>query len=286
MIPMRPGAFHSSFAGTGKQFERPRGKIISPYLIFPAAQALSSRARFSDQVVTRSSARLTANVETLARRLKRIAALDRVKYRYPHLYDDLSSEVSMSVAKTESYLTRKYLAEDCAFKENSNVWHDGPTSFDQFIEQVRRLHQEVDGGSTGEFRRSAVQIKPDQSGFQILFPDHESVLEILGRLWLFINDNRDLPKLLIATILYVGIIHAHPFSDGNGRTARLLFNLCLRQHFVFDDSLPMEKIASIDPGAFLIKLRRSIYGGEWEPLLLFFQEAWRLWADVASERSE
>jgi fido (protein-threonine AMPylation protein) len=75
---------------------------------------------------------------------------------------------------------------------------------------------------------------------------------------------------------YAAIIHAHPFADGNGRTARTVYNLLLAKETGSRHFVPIQLICSRTQASFLIKLRRALYGGNWAGLQAFFADATRL----------
>lgn len=97
-------------------------------------------------------------------------------------------------------------------------------------EDVLRLHQLILQGieeDAGEYRSSGVRIagatfSPPPSG-----EVGQRVRELL--VWLESNPEEYLP-IELAVVFHHRFVQIHPFSEGNGRTARLLMNLVLMRH--------------------------------------------------------
>jgi Fic/DOC family len=146
---------------------------------------------------------------------------------------------------------------------------------DGFVGLLRDTHRRL-GTGISTLRQRPVGITPDAAGNRVLFPHHSQCPALLGDLSDFLGRHiADYPALC-ATVTYGALIHCHPFNDGNGRTARTLYNLVLAagtgsRHFV-----PVHLIAAHHRAAFLIKLRRAVYGGDWIGLQAFFTDAGRL----------
>jgi hypothetical protein len=72
------------------------------------------------------------------------------------------------------------------------------------------------------------------------------------------------------------VAHAHPFCDGNGRTARTLFNVILGSSGVSKHFVPLKAILGRTAGAFVIHLRRAMLLGQWQPIHSAFLAALQL----------
>lgn len=144
-----------------------------------------------------------------------------------------------------------------------------------FIQGLRTLHGLLAAGPS-ELRQGPMALRPDHAGNVVHFPHHSHCDPLLTSLYQFIKTHSDQYRALCAVVAYAGVIHAHPFRDGNGRTARVLFNLLMRQWFETPHFLPLLDMMVLSESGFLIKLRRALYGGEWEPLASFFVQAIRV----------
>lgn len=92
------------------------------------------------------------------------------------------------------------------------------------IENILEIHGLIlgDRPSAGSFRRDRVRI----SGSGHVPPkNYEGVVSSMDELERWSVENQDLPAPLRATVLHAWLAHIHPFSDGNGRTARAISNL-------------------------------------------------------------
>lgn len=96
---------------------------------------------------------------------------------------------------------------------------------------IRSLHQliikDIEDSEAGKYRTGNAMItgskhKPPHAS-KIPFLMHEFIS------WVKKNFNKMHPVIL-ASQAHHKLVHIHPFTDGNGRTARLLMNLILMQH--------------------------------------------------------
>ena len=125
-----------------------------------------------------------------------------------------------------------------------------------------------------EWRRRDIYLNADASGTRIRLPDVDQISKQLAkvrRLWCQNVEDPALWKGLVALVL---IVNCHPFTDGNGRVARLLFNAWLRRggmsEYVY---FPFSEIARRSRGGYEIALRSLEISGDWEPLVRFVLQA-------------
>lgn len=82
----------------------------------------------------------------------------------------------------------------------------------------------VEDDYAGRLRTGAVRIV----GANFIPPAAHKVSEMLDDLVDYVNQNPDyLDDVLLSTIFHHRFVYIHPFSDGNGRTVRLIMNLLL-----------------------------------------------------------
>lgn len=86
--------------------------------------------------------------------------------------------------------------------------------------------------------------------------------------------------LLTATVVHAWLAHIHPFSDGNGRLARVLANLELTRH----DYAPLVISSEADRGEYYTALEESD-GGNILPLYELFERVIRRQTDLMSQAS-
>lgn len=80
----------------------------------------------------------------------------------------------------------------------------------------------IDDSNAGSYRNHNVRV----SGSSTIFPNHMKVSDLMDELEQWLKNNTD-DIVKIAADLHYKFVRIHPFADGNGRTARLLFNLVL-----------------------------------------------------------
>lgn len=95
---------------------------------------------------------------------------------------------------------------------------------------IRTLHKlvvrETEKEEAGAYRTTNVMI----TGSDHTPPDVSQVRSAMNELIKWVRENqRKLHPIELAALLHHKIVHIHPFSDGNGRTARLVMNLILMQ---------------------------------------------------------
>lgn len=73
--------------------------------------------------------------------------------------------------------------------------------------------------------------------------------------------------LLDALNAYLVLLTAHPFTDGNGRTARIVFNLVLRRHIPDAHYLPLTELCRHGAGDIEELLARANVDGDYLPVL-------------------
>lgn len=78
------------------------------------------------------------------------------------------------------------------------------------------------------------------------------------------------------------LLNAHPFSDGNGRTARVMLNHVLRLGGMPTSVyLPLYEIAHRSQGGHDIALRTTELRGDWEPLFSYLLNALQCCREIA-----
>ncbi len=108
---------------------------------------------------------------------------------------------------------------------------------DLTVEEVLLLHKTVINGlvdkeKTGKFRPGDVYVLDDLGGGKELLrfkgPDAKVVPGLVSKLLEWLKKSRkDLHPIIVAGILHLEFVSIHPFTDGNGRVARLLTQLFL-----------------------------------------------------------
>lgn len=101
----------------------------------------------------------------------------------------------------------------------------GDIGIEDVVELHRRVLGHVDPLEAGLFRTTQVYV-----GDHV--PPHPSDVDRLMKEfddWLYSREARMLHPIELASIAHYKLVYIHPFTDGNGRTSRLLMNLLLMQ---------------------------------------------------------
>lgn len=133
-------------------------------------------------------------------------------------------------------------------------------------EEVLKLHNRVIGGlveksKTGKFRPADVYVLDDlgdgQEMVRFKAPPASQVKEMVDTLlrWLKESKKQDVHSIIRVGILHLQFVTIHPFTDGNGRVARLLTQLQL-----YRDGWDFRKILVLED--YYNKDRMSYYNAE------------------------
>jgi hypothetical protein len=154
-----------------------------------------------------------------------------------------------------------------------------------FRDQLRALNRTLTDGKD-DWRDGFVKLSDDRAGNQIYFPPVSAVPGQIERLRSFIAAKDAAPPLFTAAVAYALLLNCHPFTDGNGRTARVLFNHLLhRGGMPAEVYLALHEIARRSQGGYEIALRIAELHGDWEPFLRWLLDAIRCCRDLAATDS-
>ena len=92
------------------------------------------------------------------------------------------------------------------------------------LEIHRLILQKIDDHNTGKYRSIPVRI----AGSTVILPNPLKVPELMEKYIHWLRAVKDNP-VKIAAAAHFKLVTIHPFTDGNGRTARLVMNLLLTQ---------------------------------------------------------
>ncbi|MDQ0740598.1 Fic family protein [Pseudomonas sp. W4I3] len=123
-------------------------------------------------------------------------------------------------------------------------------------------------GGSESIRELPIGLEPDRHGRTTMFVDAAEIKSTLMSLWYYMAE-QVVPEydLFTALVAIVGLLNCHPFSDGNGRVARVLFNILLGRSV--KNYIPLYDFYHCTPGGYLLRLRQAQLLGEWDELVLF-----------------
>lgn len=132
---------------------------------------------------------------------------------------------------------------------------------------ILNIHQHIlkgiDDKNAGVYRRAPVRIL----GSKTVLPNALKVPQLMSELIRRLQQT-DQPPERVAAELHYKLVTIHPFIDGNGRTARLLFNRVL-----LSAGYPVTVIAPEDRLTYLKVSEQAQTGGNSEPYYLFMRKA-------------
>lgn len=121
---------------------------------------------------------------------------------------------------------------------------------------VLRIHElilkSIDDNNAGRYRNLPVRI----AGSNVVLPNHRKVPDLMEQFANWIHESSDLHPVEAAAEAHYRLVTIHPFTDGNGRTARLLMNLILLM-----SGYPPAIIRKRDRLAYLASLETAQLGG-------------------------
>jgi len=126
------------------------------------------------------------------------------------------------------------------------------------------------GLSSPEFRNHPVRTRGDNFGNIVAYRPPSCIASEIEALGLYLLEHVAEAPLLSAIAVYCGVTAIHPFADGNGRAARILFNLILRRALNPHFFLPVFEVAGLSRGGLIIRQRQAHYYGQWEPIADYF----------------
>lgn len=121
----------------------------------------------------------------------------------------------------------------------------------------------------GGLRRcnEAAQLQPWADGIRVQFPPIASSRRQITELRAFMADDT-IPPIIGATVVLAALLNMHPFKDGNGRVARMMFNVvCWRAGMPDTLYLPLKEMFLLSKGGFEIRLRQLEINNDWNGLL-------------------
>lgn len=170
-------------------------------------------------------------------------ALRRAKKEayFQHIYHTVGIEGNrMSLSETRSILeTRMAIGGRSIAEHNEIIGLEaalkyinatlinrlGSISVDDILEIHKRVMGFVDPLESGVFRQTQVFV----GGHIPPGPSHIGTLMENFSLWLNSESTLRLHPVRFAALAHYKLVHIHPFTDGNGRTSRLLMNMILMQ---------------------------------------------------------
>lgn len=161
---------------------------------------------------------------------------------------------------------------------------------------IRELHRRVLWNQSplltpGAYRRGENRVVDSDDVPIFRSPTSGDVPELMRRLggWLTTATERQ-PAPVVAALAHLEFVAIHPFSDGNGRTARALARLILVQHgYALDGLVSLDAQLDLDRTAYFTAIRQAVGqdyvpGYDATPFVRYFVEAITNAADFVLSR--
>lgn len=137
-----------------------------------------------------------------------------------------------------------------------------------------KVYQAIKGNSAGFRQTPGTKLENEQTKEVVYEPpqSYDDIVRYMSNLELFINDNDlcDYDPLVKMAIIHHQFESIHPFSDGNGRTGRIINILYLVMQGLLDiPALYLSRYITRNKGTYYRLLQAVRNDGNWEEWILF-----------------
>lgn len=133
----------------------------------------------------------------------------------------------------------------------------------------------------GSARTAACRTQPDHTGRYVVYPSHAVIPAQLDRLDALLRAGAGRPRAYGAIAALLAIMNCHPFTDGNGRTARAAFNrLLVDGEGAGGFYLPVKELELFSRGGYIVRVREVDLRGDWLPVTRYLLAAVRFWSGL------
>jgi Fic family protein len=163
---------------------------------------------------------------------------------------------------------------EIASRDVQSVCSDEATFIDFLVEIHRRLLPEA--ASKDGLRTRGVQSLVDHNGRYVIYPPPNLICPALGQLSRLAAVSHEQDPVLLATYAMVNLCAVHPFSDGNGRLSRILFNWFLCRASGNPIYLPLLEFGDLSRNGWYLALRRAQFQSDWNVIIQFILTCLRI----------
>lgn len=204
-------------------------------------------------IITNKALRLVATISEKTEKVVSCGALDvrprlRRNNRIRSIHASLRIEAnSLSLSEVRDVIDgRAVIADRIEIQEVKNAFraYDQLQEIDPYnLQDLKRIHGVMTAGviaESGSFRKGKEGVF---SGDQCVFiaPPARNVPGLMAELFSWMKANRaEIHPLILSAVFHYEFVFIHPFSDGNGRMARLWHSALLAQWRPVYESIPLE----------------------------------------------
>lgn len=164
----------------------------------------------------------------------------------------LNQQEVQKVLRGNSVTASDYaLREVLNYKQALDWLNQNTNELDEDPEQILTLHSLVmrdllPSKKVGNWRSGSIYVVDKINGEEIVQytgPEAERIPKLINSFlkWVSIQQKANLHPVLLAGLIHYIFVSIHPFSDGNGRTTRLLVHKYLKSaNYTFRDSLSLD----------------------------------------------
>ena len=140
------------------------------------------------------------------------------------------------------------------------------------ISTLININKDLTNGK-GALRKGDLALNSYKYNQHVYFPDYKLAEKRLSVIIGLINKNKEI-DFKFAVLIYVLLLNAHSFTDGNGRLSRVVFNLLTMNSY--ESYLPIYDIQHFSEGGYEIRLREAEIFNRWRPIIEYFKNCIQL----------
>ena len=127
-----------------------------------------------------------------------------------------------------------------AYEAYSKIREVDPYSIDD-LKKIHGIMTYLTVSESGKFRTGNEGVFDEQGNCIHICPPPDKVSGLMKDLFSWLKENKDkIHPLILSSIFHYEFVFIHPFSDGNGRTARLWQNIILSNYEEVFEYVPIE----------------------------------------------
>lgn len=188
----------------------------------------------------------------------------------PFKQEELEHELSdyMAEANTEAFGDGRSKLEFETLANSDLPSAGSIVDFEGFCKVLKYIKQATSPPPSG-FRARSIATARDRNGSYVVYPSPTYVLSQLGVIYEHWKRYRVIEPGFAAVVAMTALTNLHPFIDGNGRIARIVFNWTLNPSRANPVYLPIYELSALSRCGYLVRLRQAQYHSEWGPLFQF-----------------